>query len=148
MSPLINNIPAIGKGPRRLSVPAGVVGLLATVVRACPGCGAPAAARQPLPYPGAGDVGYVLIQEPDEGYSAIVNLVRRAGRSVHITMYEFDEPDVTAALIDAHRRRVDTRVLHSRDARPIRRRSTCCPRAASRSRGRRPGSPITSYPVI
>jgi len=39
MSPLINNIPAIGKGPRRLSVPAGVVGLLATVVRACPAVG-------------------------------------------------------------------------------------------------------------
>jgi len=85
--------------------------LLASVVLACAGCGAPAAARQPLPYPGAGDVGYVLIQEPDEGYSPVVNLVRRAGRSVRTTMYEFDAPDVTAALIDARRRGVETRVL-------------------------------------
>ena len=66
------------------------MGLLARVVLACAGCGAPAAARQPLPYPGAGDVGYVLIQEPDEGYFPVVNLVRRAARSVRITMYEFD----------------------------------------------------------
>jgi len=112
MSPVIDNIPAMGKGPQRLSVLDGVVGLLASVVLACAGCGAPAAARQPLPYPGAGDVGYVLIQEPRRGLLPRRESCSPSGQvGARITMYEVADPDVTAALIDAHRRGVDTRVL-------------------------------------
>lgn len=54
---------------------------------------------------------YQLIQEPDAGYSSIIDLISGATRSVRITMYELTDPAAVQALTDAHRRGVDTRVI-------------------------------------
>ena len=57
------------------------------------------------------DGDYQLIQEPDAGYSSIVGLISGATRSVRMTMYELTDPAAINALIDAHRRGVDTKVI-------------------------------------
>ena len=57
------------------------------------------------------DRAYQLIQEPDAGYSFIVGLISGATRSVRMTMYELTDPAAINALIDAHRRGVDTKVI-------------------------------------
>ena len=58
----------------------------------------------------AADANYQLIQEPDAGYSPIIDLISRADRSVRMTMYELTDPAAINALIDAHRRGLDTKV--------------------------------------
>lgn len=57
------------------------------------------------------DANYQLIQEPDAGYAPIVGLISGATRSVRITMYELTDPAAVQALIDAHNRGVDTKVI-------------------------------------
>src|SRR6516164_3931899 len=57
------------------------------------------------------DGDYQLIQEPDAGYSSIVGLIGGAARSVRMTMYELTDPAAINALIDAHRRGADTKVI-------------------------------------
>jgi cardiolipin synthase A/B len=64
-----------------------------------------------VPRAHAGDANYQLIQEPDAGYSAIIGLISGATRSVRITMYELTDPAAVDALVDAHRRGVDTKVI-------------------------------------
>jgi cardiolipin synthase A/B len=59
----------------------------------------------------AADAGYQLIQEPDAGYSPIIGLISGAARSIRITMYELTDAAAINALIDAHNRGVDTRVI-------------------------------------
>jgi cardiolipin synthase A/B len=59
----------------------------------------------------AADAGYRLIQEPDAGYSPIIGLIGGAARSIRITMYELTDPAAINALINAHNRGVDTRVI-------------------------------------
>jgi len=59
----------------------------------------------------AADGAYQLIQEPDAGYSSIVGLIGGAARSVRMTMYELTDPAAINALIDAHRRGADTKVI-------------------------------------
>jgi hypothetical protein len=59
----------------------------------------------------AADAGYQLIQEPDAGYSPIVGPISRAARSIRITIYELTDPAAISALVDAHNRGVDTRVI-------------------------------------
>ena len=59
----------------------------------------------------AADADYQLIQEPDAGYSAVIGLISGAARSVRITMYELTDPAAVTALIDAHNRSVDTKVI-------------------------------------
>ncbi|WP_053082817.1 phospholipase D-like domain-containing protein [Mycolicibacterium chlorophenolicum] len=54
---------------------------------------------------------YQLIQEPDAGYRPINNLIGSATRSVRMTMYALTDPDAVAALIDAHQRAVDVKVI-------------------------------------
>jgi cardiolipin synthase len=54
---------------------------------------------------------YQLVQEPDAGYSPIIDLISGATRSVRITMYELTDPAAVEALINAHRRGVNTRVI-------------------------------------
>lgn len=54
---------------------------------------------------------YQLIQEPDVGYSPIIGLISSATRSVRVTMYELTDPASVTALIDAHDRGIDTRVI-------------------------------------
>ncbi len=45
------------------------------------------------------------------GYSPIIGLISGAARSVRITMYELTDPAAVNALIDAHNRGVDTKVI-------------------------------------
>jgi phosphatidylserine/phosphatidylglycerophosphate/cardiolipin synthase-like enzyme len=54
---------------------------------------------------------YQLIQEPDTGYPPIIDLIRSANRSVRMTMYQLSDPDAVDALIDAHQRTVDVKVI-------------------------------------
>lgn len=61
--------------------------------------------------PGAEHSSYRLLQEPEAGYAAIVDIIRHARRSLRMTMYELADPDALGALIDAHRRGVNTRVI-------------------------------------
>lgn len=54
---------------------------------------------------------YQLIQQPDDGYSQLIGLIVNARSTIRITVYQLADPDVTRALIDAHRRGVQTRVI-------------------------------------
>src|SRR5579884_2167553 len=64
-----------------------------------------------MPQARAADADYQLIQEPDAGYSPIIGVISGAARSVRMTMYELSDPAAVEALVDAHRRGVDTRVI-------------------------------------
>ena len=69
----------------------------------------------------AADENYQLIQEPEAGFSRIIDLISGAARSVRITMYELIDRAAVNALIDAHGRGVDTKVIldaafHGHDA--------------------------------
>lgn len=81
-----------------------IVVVASIVLAALPGSAVPPAAH-------AADAGYQLIQEPDAGYSPIVGLISGAARSIRITMYELTDPAAVDALIGAHNRGVDTRVI-------------------------------------
>lgn len=59
----------------------------------------------------AADSDYRLVQEPEDGYSAVIGLIGTANRSVRVTMYELTDPVAVKALVDAHLRGVDTRVI-------------------------------------
>ncbi len=74
-------------------------------------CGCPTFTASPVPRAHAADANYQLIQEPDAGYSPIIGLISGAARSVRVTMYELTDPAAVDALIDAHRRGVDTKVI-------------------------------------
>ena len=54
---------------------------------------------------------YQLIQEPDDGYEPILNLIRSARHSVQMTMYQLSDPDAVDALVDARHRGVDVKVI-------------------------------------
>jgi cardiolipin synthase len=54
---------------------------------------------------------YQLIQEPDDGYEPILNLIRSARHSVQMTMYQLSDPDAVDALVDARRRGLDVKVI-------------------------------------
>jgi len=85
------------------------------------GCsGPPATFVAPAARPTAQDATYQLIQEPDQGYGPVIGVIDQAQRSIRMTMYELDDPQATAALIAAHGRGVDVKVLldaasHGRD---------------------------------
>jgi len=81
-----------------------IVVIAGVVLAALPSSAATPAAR-------AADAGYQLIQEPDAGYSPIIGLISGAARSIRITIYELTDPAAINALIDAHNRGVDTRVI-------------------------------------
>jgi cardiolipin synthase A/B len=74
-------------------------------------CGCLAFTTSTPPSAHAADADYQLIQEPDAGYSAVIGLISGAARSVRITMYELTDPAAVTALIDAHNRGVDTKVI-------------------------------------
>lgn len=59
----------------------------------------------------AADSDYRLLQEPDDGYGAVIGLIGTANRSVRVTMYELTDPAAVKALVDAHLRGIDTRVI-------------------------------------
>jgi cardiolipin synthase A/B len=74
-------------------------------------CGCAALTSSVVPPAHAADANYQLIQEPDAGYSPIIGLISSAARSVRVTMYEFSDAAAVSALVDAHRRGVDTKVI-------------------------------------
>ena len=74
-------------------------------------CGWAGSTISTVPRAHAADANYQLIQEPDAGYSPIIGLISGAARSVRITMYELTDPAAVNALIEAHRRGVDTKVI-------------------------------------
>jgi len=82
---------------------------MATTALACFGCVALTNSATPPAH--AADANYQLIQEPDAGYAPIIGLISGATRSVRMTMYELTDPAAVNALIDAHNRGLDTRVI-------------------------------------
>jgi cardiolipin synthase A/B len=84
---------------------------IATVALLARCCGCPVLATSAVLRAQAADASYQLIQEPDAGYSPIIGLISGAARSVRITMYELTDPAAVNALIDAHNRGVDTKVI-------------------------------------
>ncbi len=84
---------------------------MATVALAVTCCGWAALTTSTVPRAQAADASYQLIQEPDAGYSPIIGLISGAARSIRITMYELTDPAAVNALIDAHNRGVDTKVI-------------------------------------
>ena len=54
-----------------------------------------------------------LIVEPDDGRTAILAALQDAKRSVDLTIYELDDPQVEASLVAARNRGVDIRVLYN-----------------------------------
>jgi len=84
---------------------------IATVALLARCCGCSVLATSAVPRAQAADANYQLIQEPDAGYSPIIGLISGAARSVRITMYELTDPAAVNALIDAHSRGVDTKVI-------------------------------------
>ena len=85
--------------------------LIATVALAVTCCGGASLANSTVPRASAADANYQLIQEPDAGYSPIIGLISGASHSVRMTMYELNDPAAVNALIDAHNRGVDTKVI-------------------------------------
>ncbi|MGC2654392.1 MAG: phospholipase D-like domain-containing protein, partial [Mycobacterium sp.] len=100
-------MPLLHVGARRASTLAAATSV-ALIATCCVQAGLLASA---MPRARAADADYQLIQEPDAGYSPIIDLISGATRSVRITMYELTDPAAVEALIDAHRRGVDTRVI-------------------------------------
>jgi cardiolipin synthase A/B len=84
---------------------------IATVALAVTWSGGTFFTNSALPRAHAADANYQLIQEPDAGYSPIIGLIGGAARSVRMTMYELEDPAAVNALIDAHHRGVDTKVI-------------------------------------
>lgn len=74
-------------------------------------CGGAVLAFSTVPHASAAEANYQLVQEPDAGYSPIVGLIDNSARSVRITMYELTDRTAINALIDAHHRGVDTKVI-------------------------------------
>jgi phosphatidylserine/phosphatidylglycerophosphate/cardiolipin synthase-like enzyme len=87
------------------------VAAIATMALAVTCCGCAAFTTSTVPDAHAADANYQLIKEPDAGHAPIVGLISAAARSVRITMYELTDPAAVDALIDAHRRRADTKVI-------------------------------------
>jgi cardiolipin synthase A/B len=97
---------------------------IATVTLAVTCCACAALIDSATPRAHAADASYQLIQEPDAGYSRIIGLISGATRSVRITMYELTDPAAVNALIDAHHRGLETRVIldaafHGRDTNAV-----------------------------
>jgi cardiolipin synthase len=54
---------------------------------------------------------FTLITEPDQGITPVLTLIKNAGSSIDLVMYEFKDKDIADALIAAHKRGVAVRVL-------------------------------------
>lgn len=108
---MLPKCPAMSVGPNSIDhVPLTKV-LAAFAVAAVAWSGWMVFTTSPLPRARALDADYQLIQEPDAGYSPIVALIAGAAHSVRVTMYELTDPAAVNALIDAHNRGVDTKVI-------------------------------------
>ena len=74
------------------------------------GCTPNALSAPPL-HPGPAAAGYRLMQEPDDGYQFVADLINAAARSVRMTMYELADRHIVDALIDAHQRQLTVKVI-------------------------------------
>lgn len=54
---------------------------------------------------------YRLLLQPGDGYQPLIDLIASAGHSLRMTMYQLSDPEVVTALIDAHQRSVEVKVL-------------------------------------
>lgn len=86
------------------------------VLTACANPGGPHPTSAAVAHTGAAaqsvtDGGYTLTQEPQAGYSSVVDLINSVTKSFRIAIYELSARDIEDALIAAHHRDVDVRVL-------------------------------------
>lgn len=65
----------------------------------------------PPPALSADHSSYRLIQEPESGYSVVLDVIRQARRTLRITMYELADPAAVGAVIDAQSRGVTTKII-------------------------------------
>ena len=65
----------------------------------------------PPPPPTPGSTTYTLVTEPDQGFTAIYDFLSSAKKSIDMTMYELNDPKVTAILTSAAARGVVVRVI-------------------------------------
>ena len=56
---------------------------------------------------------HTLLVESDDGRTALLNAIQNARESISLTIYALDDPEINAALIAAHRRGVNVRVLYN-----------------------------------
>lgn len=88
----------------------------ATVLAACTTPGPQHGTDTPAPHtapttPTVTDGTYTLIQEPQAGYSSVVDTIDNARTSLRLCLYELADPAVEDGLIAAKNRGVDVRVL-------------------------------------
>jgi phosphatidylserine/phosphatidylglycerophosphate/cardiolipin synthase-like enzyme len=65
----------------------------------------------PPPAPSPSAITYTLVTEPDHGLTAIYNLLSSAKKSIDMTMYELNDPQVTTILTTAAANHVTVRVI-------------------------------------
>jgi phosphatidylserine/phosphatidylglycerophosphate/cardiolipin synthase-like enzyme len=65
----------------------------------------------PPPAPTPGTITYTLVTEPDQSLTSIYNLLSSAKKSIDMTMYELNDPQVTAILSTAAANNVTVRVI-------------------------------------
>jgi len=71
---------------------------------------APAAASAQITAP---EISHRLLVQPDDGRSAVLNVLDSAAKSITLTIYEIDDPEINAALIRAVKRGVQVRILYN-----------------------------------
>jgi phosphatidylserine/phosphatidylglycerophosphate/cardiolipin synthase-like enzyme len=79
------------------------------------GCATPSPPAAPHTATPIASGSFRLIQEPDDGYRAVDELIGSAHTSLDMTMYELTDPAAVEALIDDRRRGATVRVLLDRD---------------------------------
>lgn len=86
---------------------------VATAAALLTGCSSPAwrTGNPPPPALNATHGVYRLVQEPEAGYAAILGIIGQARRTLRMTMYELADSAALSALVDAHRRGVDTKII-------------------------------------
>ncbi|MFD8994020.1 phospholipase D-like domain-containing protein [Streptomyces abikoensis] len=84
---------------RRIAVAAGALLLSSMSLLATPGAAQAA--------PGT----YSLLVFPDQSHGAVYDLIRSAAKSVDVTMYELDDPEVVNALVNRERAGATVRVI-------------------------------------
>jgi phosphatidylserine/phosphatidylglycerophosphate/cardiolipin synthase-like enzyme len=65
----------------------------------------------PAPKPTPVTITYTLVTEPDQGLTAIYNLLSSAKKSIDMTMYELNDPQVTSLLTTAATKGIAVRVI-------------------------------------
>ena len=56
---------------------------------------------------------HTLIVEPEDGSDVIVDVIKNARKTIDITIYEINDPQINAALLDAKKRGVNVRIIYN-----------------------------------